>query len=380
MAYHIYEIENITGTSFKKGNHISLLPGGKESFEFIFGCIEEALRIVCLEFYIFRNDETGRRLAEILKRKVSQGVKVYVLYDHFGSFGTPRSFWRDLRKYGVNVLASRPFKLFSISKYYHRDHRKLIVIDGARAFTGGFNIANEYGGFHLRRKSTWRDTGIFIEGPLASHVFDYFRKAWLFNKGDVIQVNIKSFPEFKDGVPAIPIFASSSRGRRMIRRLLCYSIDNAEKYIYLTTAYFVPGKRLLSSLIRAVKRGVDVRLLMPGKSDVPPAQYAGMAFYTRLLNEGVRIFHYNGMVLHAKSYLFDGYWSIVGSLNLDAQSLRWNDEGNVGILSQDFGRTLLALFDNDLKNSTEIKLNEWIRRPLCNIFKERIFFAMRERL
>lgn len=380
MSYNIDEIEGITGVTFTEGNHISLLTGGKESFEFIFKIIEKASRIVCLEFYIFRDDDTGRRLSEILKKKVSQGVKVYILYDHFGSFGTPRSFWTDLKKSGVNVMASRPFRWSSINMYLHRDHRKLIVIDGIRAFTGGFNIANEYGGFHLRRRVTWRDTGIFIEGPLANQLFDYFKKAWAFNKGERIKDDIKSPRGFQDGVPAIPVFASSLRGRRMMRRLLCYSIDNSKDYIYLTTAYFVPGRRLLTSIIKAVRRGVDVRLLVPGKSDVPPAQYAGMAFYTRLLKEGVRIFHYNGVVLHAKSYLFDGYWSIVGSANLDAQSLRWNDEGNVGILSRKFGRTVLALFNDDIKNSVEIKLDEWLRRPIFNILKERFFYALRKRL
>ena len=165
-----------------------------------------------------------------------------------------------------------------------------------------------------------------------------------------------------------------------MRKLLYYSINHAEESILLTTAYFTPSRMMLESLEDAVKRGVTVKLLLPGKSDVPAAYHTGRAFFTRLLRAGVRIFTYQGDVLHAKSYVFDGCWSIVGSANLDFQSLRWNDEGNVGILNEGFGREMTHVFDEDATRSLEIEETIWRQRPLLERIKERFFVLFRRRL
>lgn len=381
MTFFREDIERITKRGFIDGNRVTLLYKGRDSFETIFRNIEAARKIICLQFYIFRNDETGTELSEILKRKAREGVRVYVLYDHFGSFSTPTSFWNSLRREGIHVKASRPFKLGSPFDYPHRDHRKLIIIDREKAFTGGLNIANEYRGFHIRlRKEGWRDTGIMIEGPVANELFRAFERAWYLWGGDKIDIVDGLTEKFDDGLPVIPIFASSARGRRRMRKLIYYSIHNAKKTIHLTTAYFTPSKRMLESLEEAVRRGVDVRLLLPGKSDVPAAHYAGRAFFTRLLNRGVRIYNYLGDVLHAKSYVFDGCWSIVGSANLDFQSLRWNDEGNVGVLDYGFGAKMIGIFEEDLKRSKEIKIEEWLLRPWSERLKEIFFALFRRRL
>lgn len=385
IAFDRPSIERISGSNFIEGNKVKLLYKGRDSFEAIFKSAEEARNFICLQFYIFRNDETGLELAEILKKKAKEGIKVYVLYDHFGSFGTPRSFWSDLRNAGIELRTSRPFKWTSPFHYAHRDHRKLIIIDGIRAFTGGLNIANEYRGFHLRMKRGWRDTGIILEGPIVSELFNSFQKTWQIWRGESIPFT--DFPGFltadspsDDGLPVIPIFASSAKGRRRMRKLLYYSINHSQKSIALTTAYFTPSRRMIDSLEEAVKRGVEVKLLLPGKSDVPAAYYTGRAFFTRLLRAGIKIYNYRGEVLHAKSYLFDGCWSIVGSANLDFQSLRWNDEGNVGILSGEFGGKMRDVFEEDLKHSIEIKEDEWAERPLCEKIKERFFVLFRRRL
>lgn len=381
MTFSRETIERITKTGFIDGNRVKLLYKGRDSFETIFSNIETAREIICLQFYIFRNDETGAELSEILRKKAKEGVKVYILYDHFGSFGTPSKFWGSLRREGIKVRASRPFKWDKLFDYPHRDHRKLIIIDRKKAFTGGLNIANEYRGFHIRlKKEGWRDTGIMIEGPAASELFRVFERAWYIWGGDKINVEDSSVEAFEDGLPVMPIFASSARGRRKMRKLLYYSIYNSRKTIYLTTAYFTPSRRMLDSLEDAVRRGVDVRLLLPGKSDVPAAHYAGRAFFTRLLKRGVRIYNYQGDVLHAKSYVFDGCWSIVGSANLDFQSLRWNDEGNVGILDEGFGMEMVDVFEEDLKRSKEIRIEDWQLRPCSEKLKEIFFALFRRRL
>lgn len=381
MTFSREAIERITKTGFIDGNRVKLLYKGRDSFETIFSNIETAREIICLQFYIFRNDETGTELSEILRKKAKEGVKIYILYDHFGSFGTPSRFWEGLRREGINVRASRPFKWDRPFDYPHRDHRKLIIIDRKKVFTGGLNIANEYRGFHIRfKKEGWRDTGIMIEGPAASELFRVFERAWYLWGGNKINVVNGSVESFEDGLPVMPIFASSARGRRKMRKLLYYSIHNSRKTICLTTAYFTPSRRMLDSLEDAVRRGVEVRLLLPGKSDVPAAHYAGRAFFTRLLKRGIRIYNYQGDVLHAKSYVFDECWSIVGSANLDFQSLRWNDEGNVGILDQGFGGKMVEVFEEDLKRSKEIRIEDWQLRPWSEKLKERFFALFRRRL
>lgn len=380
MTFLRETISEIIKSRFIDGNRVKILYKGRDSFETIFGNIKMARKIICLQFYIFRNDETGKELAEILKRKAKEGVRIYILYDHFGSFGTPSRFWDSLRSEGINIRASRPFKWRRILDYPHRDHRKLIIIDRNKVFTGGLNIANEYRGFHIRlKKEGWRDTGIMIEGPAADELFRIFERTWRLWGGDKIEMD-GPVEGFENGLPVIPIFASSARGRRRMRKLLYYSINNARESIFLTTAYFTPSRRMIDSLEEAVRRGVDVRLLLPGKSDVPAAHYAGRAFFTRLLKRGIRIYNYQGEVLHAKSYVFDRCWSIVGSANLDFQSLRWNDEGNVGILNEGFGSKMIEIFEEDLKRSKEIRIEDWLIRSWSEKLKERFFVLFRRRL
>jgi len=384
MTFNKATLERIAGIAFTQGNRIKLLHRGRESFEAIFRAVQEAKSFVCLQFYIFRNDETGTELAEILKEKARRGVMVYILYDHFGSFGTPGRFWDELRSGGIKIRASRPFKWSSPFHYVRRDHRKLVIVDGVKAFTGGLNIANEYRGFHLRMKGPWRDTGVVLEGPIVFELFETFRKTWEAWKGAAIPLPFQApgsvHSSQGEGFPVIPIFASSAKGRRQMRKLLYYSIDTAHKSIHLTTAYFTPSRRMIASLEGAVKRGAEVNLLLPGKSDVPAAYYTGRAFFTRLLRAGVKIYSYQGKMLHAKSYIFDGLWSIVGSANLDFQSLRWNDEGNVGILDTGFGDIMVNVFREDVKHSLEIREDEWMKRPLWEQIKERFFVLFRRRL
>jgi len=373
-------IQRVYSTPFTGGNNVTLLWKDRESFHSIFDAVKKAQELLCLAFYIFRNDETGTELAEILKQKACEGVKVYVLYDHFGSIGTPMNFWRSMKDAGVQIAASRPFKWTAPFHYVHRDHRKLIIMDGEAAFTGGLNIANEYRGYHvLKKKRGWRDTGIFLEGPVAKTLLDTFKKSWEIWKGDSIDFD-KEVGPIDGGLPVLPIFASSAKGRRRMRKLLYDSINRSGKSIYLTTAYFTPSRRMMQILENAVSRGVDVKLLLPGKSDISAAYYAGRAFFTKLLRSGVEIYTYSGEILHAKTAVFDGVWSIIGSANLDFQSLRRNDEGNVGIIDANFGRQMNEIFFEDMKKSESITLPAWLKRPFSEKAKEHFFALFRRRL
>ena len=383
--FTIKSIERIFQSKFSSATHIQLLWKGKESFETIFDAIKEAKRFICLQFYIFKDDETGRALSELLKEKSRQGVKVLLLYDHFGSFGTPISFWKEMRRAGIPIRASHPFKWTAPFHYVHRDHRKLIVIDSQKAFTGGLNIANEYSGLHLRRKSRgWRDTGIMIEGSIVKELLETFKRSWTTWRGEKIvfrQEGVEPHAKKEKGrIPALPIFVYSRRGRKRMRNLLRHSIETAKATISLTTAYFIPSRRMIALLEDAVRRRVRVRLLVPGKSDVPAASYAGRAFFTRLLKSGIEIYTYRGEMLHAKTYVFDQCWSIVGSTNLDYQSLIYNDEGNIGILDAPFASKMIEIFEEDLKESLRIDLEEWHRRPLLEKLKEHFFALFKKRL
>ncbi len=380
----IRNIESIFGTPFTGGNKITLLKG-PDSFITIFDAVRSARDCICLAFYIFRNDETGAELAEILRKKASEGVRVYIIYDHFGSISTPATFWKYLGESGIRIRASHPFKWTAPFHYVHRDHRKLIIVDGLYAFTGGLNIANEYRGYHFIRKKLikkrkgWRDTGIFLEGPIAATLFEEFRRSWAVWKGGTITA-VKNTHPVEGGLPVLPIFASSAKGRRKMRKLLYFSIARSRRSIYLTTAYFTPSRRMLQILEEAVVGGADVKLLLPGRSDISAALYAARAYFTRLIRAGVEIYTYRGEILHAKTAVFDGVWSIIGSTNLDFQSLRRNDEGNVGIVDEDFGRQMCDTFSEDLRNSERVDLEEWLNRPIFEKIKERFFSLFRRRL
>jgi len=384
-GFTISSVEGIFKQRFSFATSVRLLWKGEDSFQTIFDTISRAEKLICLQFYIFKNDDTGVGLSELLKEKSRKGVKIYVLYDHFGSFGTPRSFWKEMGLEGIKIRASHPFKWTAPFYYVHRDHRKLIVVDSKKAFTGGLNIANEYSGFHLRRRSRgWRDTGILMEGPIVNELFDTFRKSWITWGGEKISSQGDSeeiqgeIPE--NGIPALPVFVYSRKGRKRMRDLLRYSIDHAQTRMLLTTAYFIPSRRLIEKLETAVRRGVKVRLLVPGKSDIPAASYAGRAFFSRLLKSGIEIYTYLGEMLHAKTYIFDECWSIIGSTNLDYQSLVYNDEGNVGILNLPFASKMTGIFEEDLSNSVKIDEKTWRKRPFTEKMKEHFFALFRKRL
>jgi cardiolipin synthase len=377
---NIFQLERIYGGKFVPGNRITVFHEVKDAFLDIFREIERARESICLVFYIFRNDVTGSELAELLKTKAREGVRVCLLYDHFGSLFTPRWFWQSLKEAGAEVKASRPLKWKRPREYIYRDHRKLIVIDGKIAFTGGLNIADEYRPFRHRIRG-WRDTAVRVEGPAALKLYDIFDKTWQFWKGTPFaMLSGEKVPSFEDGLSVMPIFSSSARGRRKIRKLLHWCIRESQSQISLTTAYFTPSRRLIQILAEAVERGVRVRLLLPSKSDISPAQYAGRAFFLRLLKSGVEIYLYQDTVLHAKSYVFDDVFSIVGSANLDFQSLRKNDEGNVGVYDERFAREMEMIFAMDIGKSRKVDLDEWRKRPLCDKIKERFFVLFRMRL
>jgi len=373
-------IEKILGLPFSKYNKVRLLESGQETFDSILDALSSAREIICIEFYIFKDDATGKKVAAMLKEKAKQGVEVYLLYDHYGSFLTSRAFWSDLQKSGIHVRVSHPFNWSAPRGYLYRNHKKLLLIDGKKAFTGGFNIADEYHSHFKKKKKIWRDMGIYMEGPIAVTMLHIFTRSWKTWKGSMISWKNKQHTPLKDGIAVIPIFASKGRSRRRMRNLLLHNIKSAKSTIYLTTAYFIPSRKIIRAMIQASRRGVDIKLLLPGKSDVNSVFYAGRKYFNRLLKAGVEIYNYQGSILHSKTSVFDGHWSIIGSTNLDYQSLKRNEESNVGILDKHFSRNVIDVFHKDLRDSVKIELGSWAKRPFHQKFLERFFALIMRKL
>jgi cardiolipin synthase len=358
-------LENVAQASFLNRNSIQIFKDGHLAFEEVFLALEKAERFVCLDFYIFRDDETGWALAKSLARKSKEGIRVYLIYDHFGSLTTSGRFWKFLQSYGVEVLPFHPFQWTNPNLYFHRDHRKLVVIDGGVAFTGGLNVGDEYRGY-LRKKITgWRDTGVVIKGPIAAAMFEAFKRSWMEGKGGRIEDQaVEPRGEPGQDVAMIPLFSSSRKSMRALRQLLQFSVHAARESIHLTMAYFIPTRKFLRVLLKAARRGVDVKIILPGQSDLHWVAYASRTYYKTLLREGVQIFHYQPRVLHAKTMVFDGHWSIVGSANLDSRSLNYNYECGVGALDQGVGEEMERIFQHDLNDSVPVMEDDLSRWPL----------------
>jgi len=348
-------IEKIGGSPFYPGNSVQILKDGPPAFEEVFREVEKAKRLICVEFYIFRDDETGWELAELLAKKSREGIQVYLVYDHLGCISTSGRFWKFLQSQGVKVFPFHPPQLWNLNLYFHRDHRKLVVVDDRVAFTGGLNVGDEYRGYLRKKLLGWRDTGVKIEGPVARAMLEAFQEIWKICGGERITNDWEEKGGGSAGrVSLRPLFSSSRRTRRSLRQLLQFSIRSAQRSIHLTMAYFIPTRQFLIALLRAARRGVEVKIILPGRSDLRLISYVSRTYYQTLIRSGVKIFHYKPRVLHAKTMVFDGIWSIVGSINLDARSLNYNYECGVGILDQTVGEEMEAMFQQDLMDSQPI--------------------------
>lgn len=373
-----------------RGNSVELLVDGPATFAAMFAELEKARHQILLESYIIEADEIGRRMQEILLRKRAEGVEVYLIRDAVGSFSTPPEFFESLREGGVRVCEFNPLsalrRSFGILQANHRDHRKVLVVDGEVAFTGGINVSRVYAsaspGWRHRGSSGmadgWRDTHVRIEGPAAAEFVDLFRDTWQRQDcpdGEPL-ARTTQFHGAPSAQPAgerlVSVIGSvaGANSDRLYRTLLS-AIVGATDSIHITMAYFVPDPQTLDALVDAALRGVEVVLVLPGYGDSLLALRAGQSHYSRLLDAGVRIFEMHDAFLHAKTVVIDGVWSTVGSANLDWRSFLHNDELNVIILGEDFGTGMEALFAVDVARSHQLSPEEWSGRCTARRWMER---------
>ena len=361
------------------GNKVDRLIDGPATYEAMFAAIDAARDHINIESYIVDADGPGEELARRLLAKCREGVKVNLLYDGFGSIRTSSAYFEMLRCGGVRLCEYNPLRSWKrvFTRAVHlRDHRKLMVVDGRIAFVGGINISGVYSaglsGVTRGDGSTpWRDTHVRIQGPLVAQLQTLFIAHWNKHADGLIQAADYFAPLAPvGGLRGAVASCDAGRRRNPFYRALIKAIDAARHDVLVTTAYFVPTRRLLRSLTAAARRGVEVRLLLPSQSDAWAPLQAGRSHYARLLQAGVRIFERQGALLHAKTTVIDGVWATVGSANLDWRSFIHNAEANAIVTDSGFGAQMKAVFQHDVAASHEITLDIWHRRGFLQRFQE----------
>jgi cardiolipin synthase len=376
--------EQATGVPLIAGNKVTLLFDGPATMREMMAAARVATSSINLETYIFDQDQVGNEFADLLIEKQRQGVAVNVMVDAVGALATPAAFFDRMRQAGIRVLVFNPVnpaKARGKWELNNRNHRKLMVVDGKVAFTGGINISSTYANSSLFRshqkpdqvdgdKVGWRDTHVKIEGPAVAPLQWSFINLWVQQDGGELP-QAEYFPTLTAaGDKIVRVLASDPDHESDIYKALVVAISEAKKSIHITSAYFVPDQQIVDALIAAAKRGVDVKLVLPGVSDHSLIRYAGQAFYDQLLAGGVHIFELQIAVLHAKTAVIDGAWSTIGSANIDRRSFIHNYELNVVVIDPAFGAAMESAFNEDLRDSKEVTLERWRHRPWSDRFKE----------
>lgn len=347
----------VAGAQLIEGNAVRLLRDAGENYPAWLEAIAAARQVVHFENYIFKADPVGHRFAEALAAKAREGVKVRLLCDWMGTFGTaPRAFWRRLGEAGVEIRCFNPPRVDSPFGWLTRNHRKTISVDGERGFVAGLCIGQMWEGDPARGVPPWRDTGVELRGPAVADLDRAFAQSWA-HAGPPL------------GDPELPAPARSPAGTVPLRviesrpnRLGLYRFDQivaslARRSLWLTDAYFVGTTAYVQALCDAAQDGVDVRLLVPGASDIPVAKALSRAGYRPLLEAGIRVYEWNGPMLHAKTAVADGRWARIGSSNLNLASWIGNWELDVAIEDPGFAHQMEDMFLDDLENATEIVLD-----------------------
>ena len=395
------------------GNRVRLLKDGPETHRAQLEAIARARHHVHLDIYLLTDDELGQRYAELLARKARSGVKVRLIVDGLGGMGAGEAFRQRLQAAGVELREFRsvsPWKDPRVWRMTRRNHRKILVVDGRVAFTGGINITDDYSGSSAasgsrlsgssggssgsRSARGWRDTQVGIEGPAVAEFQRLFLHWWSELGGQQQDPPRRLFPAIeRRGDQYVRVVVD--QGEDLLGNLLApadgawkalrgqpddeariyasylTAIGKARQRVWITQAYFAPNEAFVAALEEAARRGVDVRLVMPGESDVTLLMHAARSHYQRLLDAGIHLYEYQDTVLHAKTAVIDGVWSTVGSANLDTRSFILNDEANAIIIGRDFGWQMEEMFEQDLKSAKAIDPQEWKQRPWTQRLKER---------
>jgi cardiolipin synthase len=372
--------EVATGRPLIGGNHVKLLFDGPQTMAAMMASIRAARSSINLETYIFAQDELGLKFADLLIAKQKEGVQVNIIYDCVGTAGTPEAFFTRMLDAGIQLCPFHPLNpLMRLGRWKvnHRDHRKILVVDGIVGFAGGANISGTYlfGSLFRHKDKTgnrlgWRDTHLQIEGPAVASLQALFVENWFSQTEFRLDPKIYFPAEKVLGDTKVRVVGSEPGGDFEIYRAYILAIEQATRTIHLTAAYFVPDPQLLKALERAARRGVAVEIILTTITDSSVVQHASQSFYQELLQAGVHLYQLKSSILHAKTAVVDAVWSTVGSTNLDMRSFLFNKEVNVIVVSSSFGTEMENAFQEDRKNSLEVTAGVWGQRPRSDRVKE----------
>ena len=345
------------------GNSAQLLIDGEETFTSIFDGIDKAEKYLLVQYYIVRDDGVGRELKRRLEERAKAGVQVYFLYDEIGSYRLPKRYVEEMRRAGIDVRRFHSTRgsgnRFQLN---FRNHRKIVVADGAVGWLGGLNVGDEYLGLN-QRIGAWRDTHLKIEGPAVFKLQLSFLEDWHWATGQILDFDWQTPVATRNGLPVLVLPSGPADRLETASLMVQHALASAQQRVWIASPYFVPDESVLNALKLAVLRDVDVRVLIPSRPDNMLTHLAAYAFIGPLLDVGVRIYRYEAGFLHGKTMLIDDIASAVGTVNLDNRSFRLNFEITAWIFDEDFGRQMQAMFEEDFSRSRQMTFAEVVDRP-----------------
>jgi len=357
-------MSTLLGPALVPGNRVDTLLDGDQIFPAMLEAIRNARRTITFETYIYWSGSVGKEFADALSERARDGVKVHILVDWVGSQKMEAALLERMQGSGAQIYKYHPPRWYNVNRLNNRTHRKILVVDGRVGFTGGVGIADEWSG-HAQDENHWRDTHYRVEGPAVAQFQAAFTDNWLKVSGAVLH-GADYFPPIPPAgdLPAQMFMSSTEGGAESMHLMYLLSIAAARKSIDLSMAYFVPDALATEALVAALKRGVRVRILVPGrKTDVALVRSAGRATWGPFLQGGAEIYEYQPTMYHCKVLVVDHAWVSVGSTNFDTRSFRLNDEANLNVFDRDFALRQVHDFENDLKRSRRISYEEWASRP-----------------
>jgi cardiolipin synthase len=374
-------VGHLLGPPIVGGNQIDTLVNGDEIFPAMLAAIRGAEQTIVFETFIYWSGKIAREMTEALVERARAGVHVHVLLDWLGSKKMDEELLRRMQDGGVKVERYHPVRWYNLDRLNNRTHRKLLVVDGRIAFTGGVGIADEWLG-NAEDSGHWRDNHYRVEGPVVAQMEAAFTDNWIKTHSQVLHGD-GYFPALEEaGACEAQMFRSSrSEGSESARLLFLFSMAAARRTLYIGSAYFVPDDLAVETLAAASRRGVKVEILVPGRHiDTEVTRKASRSRWGKLLEAGIEIWEYQPTMFHCKLLVADECWVSVGSTNFDNRSFRLNDEANLNVLNRDFARKQIEIFRRDKEHARRITLEEWKRRPLHEKILEHAAGLLRSQL
>jgi len=360
-----------TGAWLTQGNRVEVMLNGDDTYPRLWDDLRSARGSITLQLYYGAAGRMADTLAQILLERARAGVRIRVLYDAFGTIDIPVSHRDALRAGGIMVEVFRPIRLSTLHLAQNRSHVRGIVIDSLIGWTGGFGIDDKWFGDGRTRES-WRETNVRFVGPAVRQLQAAFVAAWVEATGVMLTGRVTLSPQENGVTAAGLLYTSPTLGSTAAERFFALSIAGARKTLYITNAYFAPERSFIELLTAAARRGVDVRILTAGpRTDINVVRWAGRIWYDGLLDAGVRVYEWQPSMLHAKTFVVDGEWFTIGSMNFDNRSLALNDEATLMVRDRTLGTQMDGIFLDDLQSADEITADSFRRRSWLQRIAER---------